>query len=71
MESYNKSILEYRDVRSAVEYAREEGIEKGREERNIYIIQRCLQKNMSIEEIIELTGFSKEQIIRCREKNGQ
>ncbi|MCL1938444.1 MAG: Rpn family recombination-promoting nuclease/putative transposase [Candidatus Azobacteroides sp.] len=63
METYRKSILEYHDVRSAVDYAREEGIEEGREKEKIFVIQRCLQKNMPIEDIIYLTGFSKEQII--------
>ncbi|MCL1937921.1 MAG: Rpn family recombination-promoting nuclease/putative transposase [Candidatus Azobacteroides sp.] len=73
METYRKSILEYHDVRSAVDYAREEGIEEGREEgreeEKIIVIQRCLQKNMSIDDIIYLTGFSKEQIIRYKESD--
>jgi predicted transposase/invertase (TIGR01784 family) len=68
MEEYKKSVLEYDDVRNAMECAFEEGKEKGFEEgRNegvVYVIQRCLQKNMPIEDIVELTGFSKEQIIR-------
>jgi len=64
MEEYKKSILEYRDVRDAVDYAREEGREEGK----IFIIQRCLQKNMAIEDIIDLTGFSQEKIIQYTEK---
>ena len=64
METYRKSILEYQDVRDAVDYAREET----RQEIGIFIIQRCLQKNMAIEDIIDLTGFSKEQIIQYMEK---
>jgi len=32
METYRKSILEYADVRSAVDLAREEALEEGREE---------------------------------------
>jgi len=79
METYRKSILEYDDVRSAVDLAREEaleeGIEKGREEGiergreegiekgKIIIIQRCLQKNMPIEDIVFLTGFTEEEIM--------
>ena len=54
MREYRKSILKYRDVRDAVDYAREE--------EKISIIQKCLQKNIAIEDIIFLTGFSKEQI---------
>jgi predicted transposase/invertase (TIGR01784 family) len=71
MEEYKKSILEYRDVRDAVEYAREEGFEKGIEkgliegsnQKSIEIIKKCLEKHMPLEEIADLTGFSKEQII--------
>jgi len=70
MEAYRKSILKYRDVRSAVDLARdegiEEGIEKGRNEGIIFIIQKCLQKNLPIEVIINITGFSKEQIMEFR-----
>jgi len=70
MREYRKSILKYRDVRDAMECARgeafEEGIEKGkkeaREEEKISIIQKCLQKNMTIEDIIFFTGFSQEQV---------
>ena len=63
MREYRKSILKYRDVRDAVGLAREEG----REEEKISIIQKCLQKNFPIEDIVFLTGFSKEQISRYTE----
>jgi predicted transposase/invertase (TIGR01784 family) len=88
METYRKSILEYDDVRDAVDYAFEQGEEKGykkgiekgiekgitkgiikgrekgiEEEKNA-VIQKCLQKNISIDDIIYLTDFSKEQVIR-------
>ena len=63
METYNKSILEYQDVRSAMDCAREEGIEKGIEKEKNSVIQKCFQKNMTIEDIIFFTGYSKEQII--------
>ena len=79
MENYRKSVLEYHDVRDAMECAREEGreegiekgIEKGRNEEKISIIQKCIQKNMAIEDIIFITGFSKEQIIRYSMNNNQ
>jgi len=72
MEKYKKSVLEYRDVRDAVVLAFEEGeekgikkgFEKGREEGLTSIIQKCVQMNMPIEIIVELTGYSKEQIVR-------
>ena len=73
METYNKSITEYHDVRLCMDCARDEGREEGREEgikkgREL-VIQKCLQKNMPIEDIIFITGFSKEQIKRYM-KNG-
>lgn len=64
MEKYNKSILEYSDVRSAMECARGEGFEKG----IIFIARKCLAKNMPIEDIADLTGLSKEQILKEKEK---
>ena len=64
MEAYRKSVLEYQDVRDAVDLAREEGREEGREEEKVSVIQKCLQKNFPIEDIVFLTGFSKEQISR-------
>jgi predicted transposase/invertase (TIGR01784 family) len=77
MEAYNKSILEYQDVRDAVDYAREEyfekgiekGIEKGVNQKSIEIARKCFQKRMSLEEIAELTGLSVEQIKELKVKN--
>jgi len=70
MIAYRKSILKYRDVRSAVDLARDEGREEGREEgiekEKISVIQKCLQNNLPIELIVNLTGFSKEQILKLR-----
>jgi len=71
METYKKSVLEYYDVQSAMACAREEGIqkgiergiEKGREESIENVILKSIQMNIPIEVIVELTGYSKEQII--------
>jgi len=60
METYRKSILEYADVRSAVDLAREEAREKAWEK----VLQRCLQRNMPVEDIIFLTGFTEERIMK-------
>ena len=65
METYRKSILDYHDVRLVADCAREEG----REEEKIAIVQKCLQKNMAIEDIVFFTDFSKEQIIRYMENS--
>jgi len=77
METYRKNILEYADVRDAVDLAREEaleeGVEKGhregREEERIIIIQRCLRRNMPLEDIVYLTGFTEEQIKQYAKNN--
>jgi flagellar biosynthesis/type III secretory pathway protein FliH len=110
MKTYSKSVLEYNDVRSAVEYAkgegmnlgreegmrtgmergmnlgrkegmktgmekglnlgREEGMKKGmnigREEEKILVVRKCLEKNMSVDDISDLTGLSKKQILQLR-----
>ena len=58
MEKYRKSILQYHDVRSAVECAREE-------EKNA-IVQKSLQMNIPVEIIAGLTGYSKEKIINYK-----
>ena len=67
METYKKSITDYHDVRLCMDYA----LEKGREEGKILVIQKCLQKNMPIEDIIFITGFSKEQINLYMENGAQ
>jgi predicted transposase/invertase (TIGR01784 family) len=51
------------------DFAREKGIEKGREEEKIAIIHKCFELGLPIENIILLTGFSKEQIIQYNTKN--
>ena len=66
METYNKSILQYHDVRLAMDCARDEGREEGIEKEKIATIQKCLQMNIPMEVIIGLTGYSKEQIIRYK-----
>ena len=61
-EEVRKSVADYHDVQLCMDCAREEGREKGHREGVETVIQKCLQKNMAIEDIIFITGFSKEQI---------
>jgi len=67
METYEKSVLEYRDVRSAIEHAKEEYFDKGDKrgfERGIETTARkCLEEGMSIELVTKVTGISAEQLI--------
>jgi len=66
MGSYRKSILQYHDVRSAVDYARDEGREEGRDEEKNNVIQKFFQKNVPIEDIVFFTGYTEEQILRLK-----
>ncbi|MDD4514713.1 hypothetical protein [Massilibacteroides sp.] len=76
MEAYKKSIIEYDDVRSAVDYAREEGIEygikkglkEGIEKERQTIALNCLKQGLSIEETCRLTGLSKQEILNLRKE---
>jgi predicted transposase/invertase (TIGR01784 family) len=44
------------------EEGHKEGHKKGREDEKASIIQKCFQRNMPIEDIVFITGFSKDQI---------
>jgi hypothetical protein len=72
--TYNKSILEYNDVMSAVQYAEQQGImigekraEKRAEKRGekrmaIHVGKKLAEKGMSVIEISELTGISVDEL---------
>ena len=84
MKDYNKSILEYSDVRDAANYAREEGfkygkekgkeegreegVEKGRKEREIEIAKNFLRQGISTEMIEQCTGLTVKEIETLRSK---
>ncbi|GHT25677.1 hypothetical protein AGMMS4957_20870 [Bacteroidia bacterium] len=58
METYNKSVLEYADVRRCFDFAKHEARQEG-----IYeIAQKCVQEGMSFDLIVKLTGLSAEEI---------
>ena len=52
-----------RDIHNQIEYARKEGIEKGREEERRLIAQKCKAEGMSIEMIIRLSGLTEQEIL--------
>ena len=68
-DNYQKSVLEYEDVKRAVEYAREmaakaffekgmeKGMEKGREAL-LQIAKNLLSKGMSADDVSEVTGLN-------------
>ena len=63
-----------RDEQASIEYAQDEGYKQGKEdgkaegknEQNIEIAQKMLKKSMKIEDIIELTGLSQEEIEKLK-----
>ena len=73
-DNYQKSVLEYEDVKRAVEYAREtaakvffekgmeKGREEGREEALLQTARKFLELGISIADIVKATGLSEEQI---------
>ena len=52
----------YMDKLEAREFGKEEGIEIGKEEANLLVAKKMLEKNMSIDEISEITGLPIEEI---------
>ena len=77
-DNYQKSVLEYEDVKRAVEYAREtaakaffekgmeQGIEKGREEgREEALLQtarKLLEKGIPADDVSEITGLNMDRV---------
>lgn len=69
-DNYQKSVLEYEDVKRAVAYAKEtaakefyeKGMEKGREETLLHTAKKLLELGISIADIMKATGLSEEQI---------
>ncbi|MBP5709873.1 MAG: hypothetical protein J6W84_02740, partial [Bacteroidales bacterium] len=73
-ESYEKSVLEYEEVQTAIEYAKElaakasykagvkKGKEEGREEALLKTARNLLKLGISVSDVAKATGFSEEQI---------
>ncbi|MDR0844988.1 MAG: hypothetical protein LBN71_07175 [Tannerella sp.] len=72
METYNKSILEYNDVKNAVDYAgrigERRGIKKGEQKTLAKMAIKGTNKGMSLSDISDLTGLSVEQIKNILQK---
>ena len=77
-DNYQKSVLEYEDVKRAVEYAREtaakvffekgmekgleEGREEGIEEALLQTAKNLLAKGISVDDVSEATGLSIDRV---------
>ena len=56
------------DTKSQIRTAEEKGLKKGIEKRNIEIAKKMLQENIAIETIIKITGLTKEEIEKIKNK---
>jgi hypothetical protein len=74
METYNKSILEYDDVRSAVNFAAEKAAEKateiGKEIGKEELIITGRRNGFQVSQILKFTGFSEAQIMDILKRHG-
>lgn len=64
IQSYEDSLKYYRDLKNSLDTAKEEG----REERAFEIAHKALKRGYSIDDVMELTGLTKEQIEQIREE---
>jgi len=66
IQSYEDSLKYYRDLKNSLDTAKEEGVEEGKME----VARKALTKGYSIEEVIELTGLTKDQIEQIKSNEG-
>lgn len=64
--SYEDSLKHYRDMKNSLDTAKEEG----REEREIEIAKKALKMGLSVDNIMQLTGLSKQLIERIKLNEG-
>jgi len=50
----------------AIKEGKEEGRKEGRKEANIEIAKKLIKKGMSVEEIADITGLTKEEIEKLK-----
>jgi predicted transposase/invertase (TIGR01784 family) len=61
-QQYIDSLKAYRDWKNSLETAKDEGKIEGKIEAKLEIAQKAMEKGLSIDDIVELTGLSIEQI---------
>jgi hypothetical protein len=69
--SYEDSLKYYRDLKNSLDTAKEEGrvegIEIGVEKGKLEIAKKALEKGISIEDVVNLTGLSREQVEKLKQ----
>jgi len=72
--SYEDSLKYYRDLKNSLDTAREEGlqegIEKGIEKEKLEVAKNALKFGLSVDDIIKLTGLSKQAIEQINTNKG-
>jgi len=64
--AYEDSLKVYRDLKNSIDTAREEGREEGHEVAMAEAAMKMLNKGLSLEVILDITGLTAEQIERLR-----
>jgi len=60
--SYEDSLKYYRDLKNSLDTAREEGLQAGIEKEKLDMAKNALKMGLSVEDIIQLTGLSRQDI---------
>jgi len=68
--SYEDSLKYYRDLKNSLDTAKEEGKEEGREEREREIVKSALKMGLSVDDITQLTGLSRQAIEQIKTSEG-
>ena len=63
---YNRSVMKEQDVINQLYYAKEEGLAEGREEKSLEIAKKMSEMGLSVEQITEATGLSKEEVLKLK-----
>lgn len=56
------------DWKSSINWAKREGEENGRKQEQTKMIKKLLERKISIEDIAEITGLTKEEILKIQNK---
>ncbi|MDR0814662.1 MAG: hypothetical protein LBN37_02795, partial [Bacteroidales bacterium] len=62
METYNKSILEYNDVRNAMDYVKRTSLQEGMQKALTNLAIKYARRGMNVIEIADWTDLSIEQV---------
>ena len=67
LNKWDIEIATNKGIEQGIEQGKKEGIEQGRKEEKIETAKKLLAKNRSLEEIMELTELSEQEIMQLKE----